>query len=161
MNTYTAFLRVRHPSIDPGEITRVLGLKPAHAWAAGSPRGTEPARGTHAESYWFAPLGESIWPRVSAAAVSPPAPAAGTPWQFPGQTLPLEAFLLSQIRLLAPHKGFFARLSTDGGSCELAVTLSARDRFSVELPPSLLRSLADLNIAITLDVSTGEDPVSH
>jgi len=41
------------------------------------------------------------------------------------------------------------------------VTLSARERFSVELPPGLLRSLAELNIAFTLDVSTGEEPVAH
>jgi hypothetical protein len=160
MNTYTAYLRVRHPSIDPGEITRELGLKPAHAWAAGSPRG-EPAaaRGAHAESYWFAPLGESVWHRAEAAAADPA--TAGDAWSFGSTVPPLETFLLSQMRLLVPHRAFFARLGTEGGSCELAVTLSARERFSVELPPGLLRSLADLAIAITLDVSTGEEPVSH
>ena len=158
MTTYSAFLRVRHPSIDPGEITRELGLEPAHAWAAGSPRGEPPAaRGAHAESYWFAPLGESIWPRAGN-----PVPAMTDPsWPFPTPLLPLETFLLSQIRLLAPHRGFFARISTEGGSCELAVTLNAQERFSVELPPGLLRSLAELDIAITLDVTTGEEPVSH
>ena len=159
MNTYTAFLRIRHPSIDPGEITRVLGLQPAHAWAAGSPRGESAARGAHAESYWFAPLGEAIWPREGEAAVA--GPQAGESWSFPSATLPLEAFLLSRIRMLAAHRGFLARLSTEGGSCELAVTLSARERLSVELPPGLLRALAELDIAITLDVSAGEEPVSH
>jgi hypothetical protein len=160
MNTYTAFLRVRHPSIDPGEITRVLGLEPAHAWAAGSPRG-EPAaaRGAHAESYWFAPLGESIWPRPGADADRPG--RAGQSWPFPPQTLPLEAFLLAQVRLLTPHRGLFARISTEGGSCELVVTLSTRDRLSIELPPGLLRSLAALDIAITLDIGAGEEPASH
>jgi len=155
MHSYTAYLRVRHPSIDPGEITRELGLEPAHAWAAGSPRGeSAAARGAHVQSYWFAPLGESVWQRATAGhADSGPLGRAWAP--------PLEAFLLSQIRLLAPHRGFFARLSTEGGSCELAVTLSARERFSVELPPGLLRSLAELNIAFTLDVSTGEEPVAH
>lgn len=159
MNTYSAYLRVRHPSIDPGEITRELGLQPAHAWAAGSPRG-EPggARGAHAGSYWFAPLGESVWRRLEAGAAAPP---EGDEWPFGSTLPPLETFLRSQLRLLAPHRGFFARLGSDGGSCELAVTLSARERFSVELPPGLLRSLADLGIAITLDVSTGEEPVSH
>jgi hypothetical protein len=147
MNQYTAYLRVRHPSIDPGEITRVLGIEPAHAWAAGSPRDGAPAtRGPHQESYWFAPLGERLWPSGLAGAV----PVA-----------PFEAFLLAQIRLLTPHKGFFARLSTDGGTCELAVTLSAGDRCTVELPAALLRSLAELNIAITLEISTGDEPVSH
>ena len=158
MNSYTAFLRVRHPSIDQGEITRELGLEPAHAWAAGSPRGEPPAaHGAHAQSYWFAPLGESIWQRAGVAQ----GPTAEPSWTFPSPLVPLETFLLSQIRLLVPHRGFFARISTEGGSCELAVTLNARERFSVELPPGLLRSLAELDIAITLDVSTGEEPVSH
>jgi len=158
MNTYTAFLRVRHPSIDPGEITRELGLEPAHAWAAGSPRGEATrARGAHSESYWFAPLGEAIWQRAGAA----DEPKADPAWPFPSPPMSLETFLLSQIRLLVPHRGFFARISTEGGSCELAVTLNARERFSVELPPGLLRSLAELDIAVTLEVSTGEEPVSH
>ena len=158
MNSYTAFLRVRHPSLDPGEITRVLGLEPAHAWAAGSPRG-EPAaaRGAHLQSYWFAPLGEAIWPRAADGAAL--AHGEGPPW--PSATLPLDAFLLAQLRLLAPHQRFFARISTEGGSCELAVTLSARDRLSIELPPGLLRSLAALEIAITLDVGGLEEPVAH
>jgi hypothetical protein len=160
MNTYTAYLRVRHPSIDPGEITRELGLEPAHAWAAGAPRGEAAlARGAHAESYWFAPLGESVWRRLEAGAAG--LPAAGDAWPFGSTLPPLETFLLSQMRLLAPHRGFFARLGTEGGTCELAVTLSARERFSVELPAGLLRSLAELGISITLDVSTGEEPVSH
>jgi hypothetical protein len=160
LNTYTAFLRIRHPSIDPGEVTRVLGLQPAHAWAAGSPRG-EPAtaRGAHTESYWFAPLGESVWPRLGGE--SPPAHEAGPAWQFQSQSPSLEAFLLAQIRLLAPHQRFFARIGAEGGSCELAVTLSVRERCSIELPPGLLRSLAALDIAVTLDVSTGEEPVAH
>jgi hypothetical protein len=158
MNAYTAFLRVRHPSIDPGEITRVLGLEPAHAWAAGSPRGeAATARGAHAESYWFAPLGESIWSQQAGNDER----EAGQPWQFPSQTLPLETFLLTLMRQLAPHQRFFARLHTEGGSCELAVTLSASDRFSIELPAGLLRSLAALDMSITLDVSTGEEPVAH
>jgi hypothetical protein len=158
MNTYTAFLRVRHPSIDPGEITRVLGLEPAHAWAAGSPRGeTAAASGAHGESYWFAPLGESIWSQPG----GKDAREAGQPWRFPSPVPPLETFLLALVRQLAPHQRFFARLHTEGGSCELAVTLGASDRFSIELPAGLLRSLAALDMAITLDVGTGEEPVAH
>jgi hypothetical protein len=160
MNTYTAFLRIRHPSIDPAEITRVLRLNPAHAWAAGSPRATGAAeRGRHSESYWFAPLGESIWPGAGDGLAAPP--RAGGPAQFASQPLPLEAFLLAQIRLLTAHRGLFARIGTEGGSCELTVTLNARDRCSVELPTTLLRSLADLGIAVTLDVGPGGQPPAH
>ena len=162
MNSYTAFLRVRHPTLDPREITQALGLEPAHAWAAGTPRDPDdPAarRGTHTDSYWLAPLGES--PEGADPLDLPPGLLAvgGTDWRV-SQRLPLESFLLSQTRLLAPRRSFLARLSAEGGSCDLAVTLHALERFSVEFPPALLRSLADLNIAVTIDVSTGAEAAS-
>ncbi|HUO95396.1 MAG TPA: DUF4279 domain-containing protein [Steroidobacteraceae bacterium] len=146
MDSYTAFLRVRHPSIDPDEITRELGLEPAHAWAAGSPRAAEPARGAHPDSYWFAPLAVPAWAPESRLA------------EWPGsQTLPLESFLLAQVRLLTPHKSFFARINTEGGSCELAVTLGMQGRLVVELPASLVRSLAALDLSVTLEVATADE----
>jgi hypothetical protein len=146
MDSYSAFLRVRHPSIDPDEITRELGLAPAHAWAAGSPRGTEPARGAHPDSYWFAPLEVPAWRH-----------AAPLPEWLGSQTLPLESFLLAQVRLLTPHKSFFARINIEGGSCELAVTLGMQGRLVVELPASLVRSLAALDLSVTLEVATGDE----
>ena len=35
---FTLSLRIRHPSIEPGEITRNLGIEPQHTWRAGDPR---------------------------------------------------------------------------------------------------------------------------
>lgn len=159
MSTYNAFLRVRHPTIDPKELTRVLGLEPAHAWAAGSPRGeskTGSSLRIHSESYWLAPLGESIWNRDQPSWPGPEASETSAQWHLPYGVLPLEAFLFGQIRLLTPHKEFFSTLSADGGSCELAVTMNVHDRWSINLPPPLLRSLAALNISLTIDVSTAE-----
>jgi hypothetical protein len=162
MNSYTAFLRVRHPSLDPAEVTRALGLTPAHAWAAGSRREAagETAHGTHRESYWLAPLGESVWPSAGSTAAAWPVEAGKSFGRF-AAAIPLEGFLLSQVRLLSPQKAFFARLNAEGGTVELSVTLNARDRWEIELPPALLRSLADLHIAISIEVTgAGEDGLS-
>jgi hypothetical protein len=163
MNSYTAFLRVRHPSLDPAEVTKALGLTPAHAWAAGSRREAaagETAHGAHRESYWLAPLGESAWPSAGATAAAWPVAASKSFGRF-SAAIPLEGFLLSQVRLLSPQKAFFARLNDEGGTVELSVTLNARDRWAIELPPALLRSLADLYIAVSIEVTgAGEDGLS-
>ena len=154
MSSYTAFLRVRHPSMDPAELSRTLGLAPVHAWAAGSARASgsgEGGRGQHPDTYWLAPLGDAGWnpPKGGEAG----GVAGGKFFWPPLQALPLESFLLSQLRLLVPHKAFFARLKAEGASCEVSVALAADERWEVDLPPSLLRSLADLNIGITIEVS--------
>jgi len=40
MNAYefTLSLRIRHPGIDPAEISSALGIEPQHTWKAGEPR---------------------------------------------------------------------------------------------------------------------------
>lgn len=52
-------LRVRHPSLDPAEISRQLRMKAEHCFRAGDPRlsrsGLAPAS-VHAESYWLGAL---------------------------------------------------------------------------------------------------------
>jgi hypothetical protein len=149
MNNHTTFLRVRHPSIDPAEVTTTLGLTPVHAWAAGSAREAavgERTRGAHPDTYWLAPLGEHGAQRERE-------PVAGKfAWPLL-QALPLDAFLVGQARLLMTHKAFFARLKDTGGSCELMVAISASERWGVELPPALLRALAELSIGLSIEVS--------
>src|SRR5258708_21000818 len=56
-------LRIRHPSMDPADISKKLGIEPEHAFRAGQPRhstsGLVPA--IHTESYWLAPLDPASW----------------------------------------------------------------------------------------------------
>lgn len=52
---YAVRLFIRHPDIDPNEITEAFGLEPSHAWATGSPKvlpngNTLPGRAKN--SYW-------------------------------------------------------------------------------------------------------------
>ncbi|HEX7418186.1 MAG TPA: DUF4279 domain-containing protein [Steroidobacteraceae bacterium] len=141
MNTYefTVSLRIRHPSLDPAEITRGLEMEPKNAWKAGAPRrtpGDEPLHGTYRETYWSAPLGEDSWRRSSPIA--------------------LEPFLLNHLRLLGVHADFLKQLITDGGSCELFVGLAGRGEFGLEMPPSLLRLLADVHCTLTFDIYPDE-----
>lgn len=58
-------LRVRHPSLDPAEISRQLRTKAEHSLCAGDPRlsrsGLAPAS-VHTESYWLGALNPAEWP---------------------------------------------------------------------------------------------------
>jgi hypothetical protein len=153
MSNYTVYLRIRHPSIDPADITATLGVDPVHAWAAGSAR--EPAadrvsRGRHVETYWLAPLGDEGWHRAQAAG---PGDKFRNLWPT-AKAFPLEVFLMTQARLLVAHKEFFARLKSEGASVVLALTLEAEEHLSLELPPALLRSLADLNVGVSIELAT-------
>jgi len=153
MTTYTAFLRIRHPSIDPAEVTSTLGLDPVHAWAAGSAREAAPGdrtRGEHPDTYWLAPLGDAYWHHPAAGATA----GAGRAFWPPSRSVPLEAFLLAESRQLIAHRAFFARLKSEGATCELAVTLNTEERWGLDLPPALLRSLAELNVGFSLEVVT-------
>src|SRR5205807_10497461 len=51
---FTISLRIRHPTIDPAAITRMLGMEPQHTWHSGAPRrgpAGEALDGVYRESY--------------------------------------------------------------------------------------------------------------
>ena len=149
MTPYTIRLRIRHPSIDPAEVTRILGKQPTHAWKAGTARNPaqkDPNRSTHADSYWLAPIGLPASP--------PPAGAlgrAGSIWHLEPH-IPIDGLLAGQARLLMTHKAFFERLKAEGGSCALLVSISTRERWEVDWPPALLRMLGEMNMGLSIDV---------
>ncbi|HTW38185.1 MAG TPA: hypothetical protein VMD49_06420 [Steroidobacteraceae bacterium] len=52
-------LRIRHPSMDPAEISSALNLRPEHSFRAGGPCSSSTAAATgavHRESYWLGVL---------------------------------------------------------------------------------------------------------
>src|SRR5262249_32845731 len=61
-------LRIRHPSMDPAEISRELHLESVHSFRAGEPRESSSKVATasvHAESYWLASLDTRSWTSMS------------------------------------------------------------------------------------------------
>ena len=58
---FSIALRIRHPSIDPAEVTRSLDIEPQHAWRAGEPRrvdADDAGSAVHRETYWVGLLPE-------------------------------------------------------------------------------------------------------
>jgi hypothetical protein len=57
-------LHVRHPSVDPDEISRELGLEAVESFRAGEPRQSRSgvaATAVHGETYWVAVLDPMVW----------------------------------------------------------------------------------------------------
>jgi hypothetical protein len=61
---YQLSLHVRHPSVDPEEISRELGLDAIESFRAGAPRQSRSgiaATAVHGETYWVAVLDPLVW----------------------------------------------------------------------------------------------------
>ncbi len=53
-------LRIRHPSLDPEELSRELNIEAAHCFRAGDPRASRSGiASVHPESYWLGALNTS------------------------------------------------------------------------------------------------------
>lgn len=132
---YTVGVRVKHPDIDPAEVTAALGFKPEHSWKAGESRRTpqgEPLEGAYRESYWTARVIDAD--RISS------------------DTLPLEVALGQSLARLQRADQFLARINAEGGSIALFVGIFGAKNFGFEFPPTLLLRMGRLGVTMTLDV---------
>jgi hypothetical protein len=151
---YQLSLRIRHPSMDPADITRALGLTPEHAFKAGDARpaghSLAPAS-VYPESYWLAVLK----PQGPAIDVSFP----GRPQtQLVQERLQAEmglnwALSLSTVKLLNPHVDLLQRIKSEGGEVSLLLAISGPDT-SFALTPQVSHFFGRLGI--TLEVVFGD-----
>ncbi len=133
---FTVSLRIRHPGIDPDDITSALNLRPQHTWKAGTPRrgpGGESLEGTYRESYWMARLMDS--PQMSSASLS------------------VERILLQTLAHLRRSQPFLAALKSEGGEVDLHVSIFGRRNFTLELSADALAMLARLGLSVSFDVN--------
>jgi len=135
-------LRIRHPHIDPAEITEALRVDPQHTWRAGdmrcAPAGDE-IGGTHRESYCMG--------RVMAKP------------ELARDQVGVESKILRALGTLPRSFDLLRRLQEEGGSAERHVGLYAREEFRLELLPGSLSLLGRLGLALALDVKpTPEEP---
>ena len=135
--SYSVSLRISHPTIEPGALTKSLGLKPSNAWRAGEPRRTptgRPLRGNNRSSFWTARLIQKRF--------------ATTPARS------LETALAAQVRRLKKHRALLRRIQEGGGRTELFVGIFGENGFNFggELDTELLSGLSDLGLSIGLDI---------
>jgi hypothetical protein len=130
---YELRLRIRHPSMDPAEISRDLKLEAKHSFRAGAPR--VPRRdvmsaSVHGESYWLGTVDPASWP--------PDIWAAG--FAHPELT--------EKLRQAAVSLG-----CADGGQASLLVSLSSLAVDSFSLTPATSRIFGDLGITIEFETA--------
>lgn len=132
---FTMSLRIRHPSIEPAEITRVLGIEPQHTWRAGESRRDpvgETLEGSYRETYWLARL--------------MPEPALSS------QHVGVESEMTRVLAQLRKSFAFLQMLTTNGGIVELLVIIFAREDFRLEFPADSLVVLGRLGATVALEV---------
>jgi len=142
---FSIALRVRHPSIDPAEVTRRLGIEPQHAWRAGEPRHDDGAGSAlHRETYWVGllkppPFGPSPWSqsldeRLRSSAALP------------------QASLYFTLLHMKRSAAFWREFADQGGTVECLIQVHKADRFQFDLSQALLLALVELRITLSIDV---------
>jgi len=125
-------LGVRHPDIDPAQITEALGLQPGHVWSKGEQRTDEAGTalaGNRRASYWLC----EVPPR-------------------PDEKANLESEISRLLHTLRKSTDFLQGLQNGGGTVELFVTIFVRGDFRIELRPDLATLLGRTGIALTIEV---------
>jgi hypothetical protein len=132
---FTMSLGVRHPRIDPAEITRNLGIEAQHMWRAGDPRrdaaGGE-LEGCYRESYWMGRL------------MSQP--------ELASDHVGVESEILRVLAQLRRSFDFLQQLNRDGAVAELHVSIFAREEFRLEFLPESLSMLGRLGLTVALEL---------
>lgn len=130
--------RVRHPSMDPHEITVALGWEPKRAWKAGEPRTTpvgKPLTGANSNTYWYTVL-----------------------CQGDASSFKLSVELDRVLDRLAAHRTFLQRVRAEGGSSEFFIGWFLESQAGQTFRHSTLAKMADLGIDLALDTYAPDSP---
>lgn len=128
-------LGVRHPDIDPSQITREFGLQPEHTWRNGQERLDDSGvslGGSHKGTYWFC----QIAPRP----------------MLSGERTVLEGELARVLHMLRKSIVFLQGLHYTGGATELCITIFAHGDFRIDLLPEEAALLGRLGVAMTIEI---------
>jgi hypothetical protein len=133
---FTMSLRIRHPRIDPAEITRTLGLEPQYAWRVGDDR-REPKGGSIGGKYH-----ESLW--MCSLMPEP---------ELSGDQVGVESELLRALGALRRSFDFLRALRDDGGVAEIHVSIFAREEFRLEFLGESLAVLGRMGVTFALEIN--------
>jgi hypothetical protein len=149
-------LRIRHPSVDPADLSRELGLDAKHSFRAGEPRQTRSdvtSTSVHGESYWLGTLDPTSLP--------------GDNWFSGFAKLELaqkeigqavtrslgSALSFGATRFLRANAALLERIRIEGGQISLLVALSPVAMDSFSLTPEVCRVFSDLGVTIEFELT--------
>ncbi len=157
-------LRIRHPSMDPDDISKELRISAEHCFKAGEPRktrhstdrasgGSSGSASLHSETYWLATLNPGWWPVDISFPGRPVLARAGDALNEMARTVLGQALSLCATRFLRPHADFFHRIGSEGGQVRLLVEVNAAAVDGFTLTPELAREMNALGIPIDFEFS--------
>ncbi|HEU4617140.1 MAG TPA: DUF4279 domain-containing protein [Gammaproteobacteria bacterium] len=152
---FTAALRIRHPSIDPDEITRRLGLPPLHCWRAGDPRtppSGERTQSARTETYWVAVLPASPINVFETFAALYRTPLEAWPQSVRTALQSPEFLMWVPLLNMRRDRKFWKQFGEEGGSVEMLINVEQTEGFRLDLQPNLLAMLVDLRIGLSFSV---------
>jgi hypothetical protein len=149
-------LRIRHPSMDPAEISKGLGIEPEHSFRAGQPRhsksGVAPAT-VHTESYWLAPLSPASW--FGNPSFAEPLNLSITQEHIDAAIARnlTGALALYAVRLNKSQGALLQRILSEDGDISLLVTLSPAAVSSFSLAPEVSRVFGELGVTLEFEIT--------
>jgi hypothetical protein len=149
-------LRIKHPSIDPADISKELGIEPEHSFRAGQPRHSKsrvaPAA-VHNESYWLAALNPTMW--FENPSYAEPLNLSVTQKHIDAAVARNLTWALSLcvVRLSKLPGSPLHKIRSDGGEISLLVTLSPTAVSSFTLTPEVSRMFGEMGITLEFEIA--------
>jgi hypothetical protein len=149
-------LRVRHPSMDPVDLSRAFKIEAEHSFRAGGSRPSSSSgapASVHAESYWLGVL-KPIGPLVD---ISFPEDRQSqiAQRQLAATTKSLNwALNLRTSRFLHTHADFLRRIRSEGGNVAFLVTIYTGEASTFTLAPEVSQILGNLGIAVEFELES-------
>ena len=132
---FSLAIRIRHPAIDPAEITSVLGREPDYCYKVGesrkTPKGNE-LEGKNKESFWYCDVEV-------------------------GNSENLVTIIKSTNQMFIGHERFIAKLLQSGGVVEYFIGVFVDNNTGFTLERDLLEECANLNINLAFDIYEHSD----
>jgi hypothetical protein len=147
-------LRIRHPSMDPADLSREFKIESEHSFRAGDPRpprsGVAPAS-VHAESYWLGALNPARWPPDISFPGHPRLQIAQKGLGTAATKSLGWALSLSATAFFHSHAELLRRIRSEGGQISLLVALSPGEMSSFSIVPEVSRVFGELGITIEFE----------
>jgi hypothetical protein len=144
-------LRIRHPSLDPDELSREFSIEAAHCFRAGDPR---PSRSgiasVHPESYWLGALNTGNWP----VEVTYPGVRRLLAAQERFGVVAMRSLgwaLALSTRFFNAHAKTLRRIGAEGGQVSLLITAPPGEVSGFSLAPAVCRVFSELGIALEFE----------
>jgi hypothetical protein len=149
-------LRIRHPSMDPADISKEFRIEPEHSFRVGQPRDAKSGvsmAAVHTESYWLAPLNPALW--FGNPSFAEPLNLSLTQQHIDAAIARnlTGALSLYALRISRSQRALLQRIRLEGGESSLLVALSSTAVNTFSLSPEVSRMFGELGITLEFEMT--------